>query len=153
LVNEIAKILVLLPETFEVYLFTNIFSEASLDSRFTQIKIGPQLDLMISNMGLVFTTSSASSLEFIACGIPVGVACAVDNQEQYYASLGHLRIATQLGFFTSQNGWGLDIKKISELIRKPELRQSLVEKVRGLIDFNGARRIADAITTLISESN
>ena len=151
LVHEIAKILVALPDTFEVYLFTNFSADLVSDSRFSHVEIGTQLELVIRNVDLVFTTSSTSSLEFIACGLPVGVAWAVDNQEQYYASLGHLGIAAQLGSFTLQKGWSLNIGKICELIRLPELRAGLVEKARGLIDFNGASRIADAIKALNSD--
>ena len=152
LVHKIAKILVALPDTFEVYLFTNYSADALLDSRFIYLEIGPQLDLVIRNVDLILTTSSTSSLEFIACGLPVGVACAVENQKQYYAALGQLGIATQIGFYTSQSGWNLDVGKITELIRLPELREGLVARVRGVIDFNGSGRIADAIMTLDSKS-
>lgn len=148
LVFEIAKILVNLLELFEVYLFSNSISNEFLDSRFHHVEIGPKLDEVIRSVDLVFTTSSTSSLEFIARGLPVGVACAVDNQEQYYKSLGHLGAAAQIGFRNIHNEWELDTEKIHLLVTSSELRKNLITKAVGLIDFNGATRIVDAIKNL-----
>ena len=148
LVFEIAKILVELPELFEAYLFSNSSFDGVLDSRFHFIKIGQKLDEVIRDVDLVFTTSSTSSLEFIAHGLPVGVACAVDNQEQYYKSLGELGAAAQIGFRNLLNEWELDPEKIRLLVTSSEIREGLIAKTLGLIDFKGARRIVDAIKSL-----
>ena len=67
---------------------------------------------MIRNVDLILTTSSTSSLEFIACGPPVGVACAVENQKQYYAALGQLGIATQLDFILHKVGGTLMLGRL-----------------------------------------
>ena len=148
LVNEIAKILAKIPEQFEVYLFSNSVLGSSLDTRFHIIKVGQQLDELTKNVDLVLTTSSTSSLEFLARGLCVGIICAVDNQEQYYNSLGELAVAAQIGFRNSDKEWKLDKEKISLLITSSELRANLLEKAKGLFDFKGASRIVDAITTL-----
>ena len=84
LVNEIAIILAMIPEQFEVYLFSNSILDSSLDTRFHVIEVGQQLDELTKSVDLVLTTSSTSSLEFLARGLCVGIACAVANQEQYY---------------------------------------------------------------------
>ena len=94
------------------------------------------------------TTASTSSLEFIARGLCVGVACAVDNQEQNYDSMGQLGVAAQIGLRNSDNFWELNVETISLLISSSVFRENLVTKSKGLIDFNGASRIVDAITTL-----
>ena len=148
LVNEIAKILVTHPQPFEVYLFSNYIFDSPLDSRFHYVQVGPQLDELTKNVDLALTTSSTSSLEFLARGICVGIACAVDNQKQYYKSLGELGVATQIGLRNLGNKWELDRQKIYSLITSSELRGNLVVKAKGLIDFKGASRIVDAITTL-----
>jgi len=148
LVFEIAKILAEFPELFEAYLFSNSTSKENLDDRFHYVEIGQKLDELIRDADLVFTTSNTSSLEFIARGLPVGVACAVDNQEQYFKSLGELGVAAQIGFRTLSNDWDLDTEKIHLLVKSPELRESLIAKGMGLIDFKGASRIVDIITTL-----
>lgn len=148
LVNEIAKILATMPERFEVFLFSSSYADPVLDSRFFCVEVGPLLDEITRDVDLVLTTASTSSLEFIARGLCVGIVCAVDNQEQYYISLSQLGVAAPLGFRNSENNWDLDKQKISLLINSSELRENLIARASGLIDFNGASRIVDAITNL-----
>lgn len=148
LVLEIAKALIIFPEPFEAYLFSNSSSAVALDNRFHYLEIGSMLDKMSSNADLVLTTSSTSSLEFIARGFCVGVACAVENQRQYYDSLGQLSVAAQIGLRTPALGWNFDLETIRMLVSQPDFRESLTMKAVGLIDFHGASRIADAITAL-----
>ena len=148
LVYEIAKILCTFSEDFEALLFTNYSNFENLDSRFQFIEIGPRLDELTQNVDLVLTTSSTSCLEFIARGLCVGVICAVDNQEQYYRSLGQVGAAAQIGFRNSDNAWELEKEKIHLLIKSQEQRRNLTLRAAGLIDFDGAKRIVKAITSL-----
>ena len=148
LVHEIARMLVMFSEEFDVYLFSNSILDAALDSRFRFIEVGHRLDELTKDVDLVLTTASTASLEFLARGLCVGIACAVDNQEQYYKTLGELGVAAQLGFRNLDNDWKLDKDKIHSLITSSEARGNLLVKAKGLIDFKGARRIVDAITTL-----
>ena len=103
LVHEIAKIFVMLPEQLQVYLFSNTNLDSVLDNRFRYIEVGQQLDELTRNIDLVLTTASTSSLEFLARGLCVGIACAVDNQEQYYNSLGKLGVTAKSGFRNLDN--------------------------------------------------
>ena len=148
LVFEIAKILAWFSEEFEVLLFSNSTNRETLDSRFQLVEIGQHLDELTQNVDLVLTTSSTSSLEFIARGLCVGVACAVDNQRQYYASLGQLGAAAQIGLRSSSNVWILDSAMIHTLITSSDLRAKLIANSVGLIDFHGASRIVEAIKAL-----
>lgn len=148
LVNEIARTLAKIPEMFEVYLFSRSNLDSVFDSRFHIVQVGQQLDELTRNADLILTTASTSSLEFLARGHCVGVVRAVDNQNQYYKSLGELGVATQLGYRTSDNNWELEEQKIITLVTSSELRQKLKACAMGLIDFNGASRIVDAITNL-----
>lgn len=148
LVNEIAKILSTMPEQFEVYLFSSSYADSVLDSRFFYIEVGPRLDEVTRDVDLVLTTASTSSLEFIARGLCVGIVCAIKNQEQYYKSLSELGIAIPLGFRNSENNWDLNQQKIYSLVNSSEMRENLIARASGLIDFNGASRIVDAITNL-----
>lgn len=61
-------------------------------------------------------------LEFLARGICVGIACAVDNQRQYYSSLGELGVTAQLRFRNTDNNWELDKEKIYSLVTSSNLR-------------------------------
>ena len=148
LVHEIAKILVMFSEQFEAYLFSDSILDSNLGSRFRSIKVGLNLDELTKDVDLVLTTASTSSLEFLARGLCIGIACAVDNQEQNYNTLGELGVALQLGFRNLNNEWKLDKDMIHSLIASSEIRGNLLAKAKGLIDFKGASRIVDAITTL-----
>ena len=148
LVLEISKSLAIFSELFEVYLFTDFSSAFTPDSRFHFCKIGPELDEVSRDANLVLTTSSTSSLEFIARGFCVGVACAVENQKQYYDALARLGIAAQIGLHSSSLGWSLETNMIHKLITEPNFRADLAKKAHGLIDFKGAARIVDAIKYL-----
>ena len=148
LVNEIAKILVIFSEQFEVFLFSNSILDSALDSRFRINEVGHRLDELTKDIDLVLTTASTSSLEFLARGMCVGIACAVDNQQQYYDSIGQLGIAAQIGFRNLDSLWELNVEIISSLVSSSALRENLVAKAKGLIDFKGASRIVDAIINL-----
>ena len=148
LVVEIAKILAKIPRQFEVYLFSSSNLDSVFDSRFYCFPVGPHLDELTKDVDLVLTTASTSSLEFLARGLCVGVICSIDNQNQYYSSLGELGVAAQLGYRTLDNGWELEVQKIETLVTSSDLREKLRAKADGLIDFNGASRIVEAITNL-----
>jgi len=148
LVSEIAKNLMTFSEDFEVYLFSDSILDFHLDSRFRYVEVGNQLDELLEDADLVLTTASTSSLEFLARGLCVGIACVVDNQKQYYKIMGELEVAAQFGFRNMNNEWELDRETLYSLVTSNLLRQNLLAKSKGLIDFKGARRIVDAITTL-----
>ena len=148
LVHKIAKILVTFPEQFEVNLFTDSILDSTLDSRFRCISVGQHLDNLTKDVDLVLTTASTSSLEFLARGLCIGIVCAIDNQEQYYKSLGELGVAAQLGFRNMNNTWEIDNEKIHSLIKSNKLRRNLMAKAKDLIAFDGSSRIVDAITAL-----
>ena len=148
LVNEIAKILVTFSDEFIVYLFSKSIADSNLDSRFHYIEIGDRFEELTNTADLILTTASTSSLEFLARDLCIGIACVVDNQKQNYETLGELGVAAQFGIRYMDNKWELDKEKIHLLISSSELRRDLLAKSKGLIDFDGARRIVDAITTL-----
>ena len=148
LVNKIARVITKTSGDFEVYLFTSFDFDSITDSRFHYVQVGKQLDDLTQGADLVITTASTSSLEFLARGLCVGLVCAVDNQRQNYNSLGKLGVAAQLGFRTVSNNWEIDEQKIHSLITSNELRVNLVSRAEGIIDFKGASRIVEVITTL-----
>jgi spore coat polysaccharide biosynthesis predicted glycosyltransferase SpsG len=148
LVNEIAKILVTFSEEFIVYLFSKSIADSNLDPRFRYIEMGNRFEELTNDADLILTTASTSSLEFLARELCVGIACVVDNQKQNYETLGELGVAAQFGIRYVNNKWELDKEKIHSLITSSQLRGDLLAKSKGLIDFDGARRIVDAIATL-----
>lgn len=132
---------------FRARVFSNNLRITDLDSRFTVVQIGSELDEYAASAELVFTTASTTSLEFIAREVAVGIGCAVDNQREYYESLVSAEIAIPIGAF-NQGYWELDDLKIRELIYSRELRETLRQKASGLFDLKGASRIADEILKL-----
>lgn len=148
LVHKIAKILVTFPEQFEANLFSDSILDSTLDSRFRCFSLGQHLDNLTKDVDLVLTTASTSSLEFLARGLCIGIVCAIDNQEQYYKSLGELGVAAQLGFRNMNNTWEIDNEKIHSLVKSNKLRRNLMAKAKDLIAFDGSSRIVDAITAL-----
>jgi spore coat polysaccharide biosynthesis predicted glycosyltransferase SpsG len=122
-----------------------------LDRRFNVQEFGLMLDTELLDAELVLTTASTSSLEVISCGIPVGVACSVANQSHYYSELGNLGVASTIGERVTTGSWNLDSKKISTLINDQRLRSALIKKGAGEIDFEGGKRIVDAILKLATD--
>ena len=147
-VPEVAKILAGFSESFDAHMFSNYPAEGTLDSRFQQHGIGLHLDELTKNVDLVLTTSSTSSLEFLARGHCVGIICAVENQRQYYDSLGRLGVAAKIGIRDLQNNWSFDHEKIQLLITSRVMREALKDRAKNLIDFKGSSRIVDAILSI-----
>lgn len=147
LVAHLVHILQKSHENFVAILFSDFKFDSILDSRFEIVEIGEKLADVSQDADLVFTTASTSSLEFIARGICIGIACAVENQQQNYDLLGKLGVAAQIGF-RDNNRWIFNESAINSLISSVQMRSELVEKAVGLIDFKGSERIVDAILNL-----
>lgn len=145
--EEICLVLKNIQGQFHVIIFSNNHLLAQIDSRFTVVQIGLQLDVEASDADLVFTTASTTSLEFIAREIPVGLGCAVNNQQEYYESLTAAEVAIPVGEF-SEGRWRLNHAKMEDLINSGELRKILEQKSSGLLDLKGAERIVDEILKL-----
>lgn len=121
-----------------------------LDSRFIVNDFGSLLDKEIESADLVFTTASTSSLEVIARGIPLGVACAVSNQSNYHDAIVRNGLASSIGERVKTNSWKLDEKEMRKMIEDLSYRRNLVSGSKGLVDFDGASRIIDSILRLTS---
>lgn len=120
----------------------------SLDNRFRVVPFGASLDSELENTDLVLSTASTSSLEILAREMPLGIACAVDNQLTCYNALNALGVSVPVGVRSNNGKWELDLPAISSLIKNKQLRSNLLENTRGFIDLQGAKRILDAILNL-----
>lgn len=147
-VLEIARVLHDIENPFVVFLFTNMTINLVIDERFTYVPIGDRLEEITRDCDLIFTTSSTSSLEFLARGLPIGVVKVADNQDQNYNLLGQLGAAALIGTRSNEDIWNLNSALICQLIESPEIRESLISKSHNLIDFNGSSRIIEAIKSL-----
>lgn len=145
-----AKVLVNIQEFKSAFFFTqNVEQIEKFDVRFQALPFGSKLDLCITDSQLVFTTASTSSLEVIARGIPVGIACVINNQEENYRVLGDLKLATRIGYRSNDKEDYLDELAIRDLVRSRESQLTLVRQSDKILDFKGSSRIVDAVLALI----
>lgn len=135
---------------FMVHVFSDENFDNFSDLEIYQHQLGPELDALADSIDLVITTASTSSIEFIAREIPTLVACAVDNQEKFYAELGELEFAIPIGVRSSVGNWQLDLQTIKKAIEDPEIRSKLKLRVQGVIDLMGPSRILDQIELRIA---
>ena len=146
-VPAVVNLLTQLTQDFHATILTNSFLSMDLGERFTVSEVGLNLDLIANTAGLVFTTASTTSLEFLARGSAVAIGCAVDNQELYYKELSGGDYAAPIGEFLN-NEWHLDAELIQELLSSETFRVTLKANSANLIDLNGAKRIVDEILKL-----
>ena len=130
---------------FEVEFFSNFQIASKANKVFKTHPIGSILDQRVNTADLVLTTASTTSLEFIGREIPTGIACVVDNQENYYREIGKLGIAKQIGTRNADGTWRFDLNVIEELITSEILRNSLRTSAANQIDLRGTERVVDYI--------
>lgn len=149
-VKAMASVFESLKATNEFHFFSNEDFHLGQNQNFSVHPLGPKLDKVASQVDLVLTTAGTSSFEFIAREIPVAVACAVDNQRETYDQLGNLGFAIQIGHFDLENKWVFDSAEVNSLLMGGEKLVSLKNRIRGLIDLNGASRVLDRIELFIA---
>jgi spore coat polysaccharide biosynthesis predicted glycosyltransferase SpsG len=133
--------------TFNAKIFTDSIVPKTFDSRFVFTRIGEIYDELTLSADLAFTTASTVCLELLAQGVPIGIGCAVENQEQFYRELSGLKIAAPIGQFESGE-WRINAETISNLVNLKTLRRELHLNAEGLVDFEGGKRIVNEILKL-----
>ena len=118
-----------------------------LDHRFKVIPPGLEVEKIISKTNLAFTTASTSAIEFIAREIPIGIACAVPNQEDYFQVLPNLGLAVQIGSF-KHDYWDLDEEAILDLLENHSRQAAMRKQMKSMFDLNSTSRIVDEIIKL-----
>jgi spore coat polysaccharide biosynthesis predicted glycosyltransferase SpsG/RimJ/RimL family protein N-acetyltransferase len=146
-VEEMSRILSKIPGDFVASFFSNFPDKVTKDFRFNVFPLGDDLDKVGNKSDLVLLPSGSTSLEFLARGCAVGIACVYENQKQYYLSLSNLEVVAQIGEY-EDGSWNLNIDKIKELLSSPELRNELSKKSSEIFDLEGAKRIVSEILSL-----
>lgn len=145
--EAIARVLDSIDGLFEVNFLSSLEIVSKANKSFRTYPIGEVLDNLVNTADFVLTTASTTSLEFIGREIPTGIACVVDNQENYYLEIGKCGLAKQLGARRLDGTWQLDSNAIEELITSDIMRNSLRARVANLIDLRGAERVVDYIVS------
>jgi spore coat polysaccharide biosynthesis predicted glycosyltransferase SpsG len=146
-VPAISNMLSRISGNFVANFFTNKKHLVSGDARFRVFPIGKMLDEIANKSHVALTTASTSSIEFMARGCGVGIACSVKNQENYYYEFTKLGICLPIGKYTDKK-WNLDAVNIKKLVKSKEQRLKISSAATSLLDMNGTERIVSRILDL-----
>ena len=149
-VQEIGKILSGISGNFAAKLFTS--EPIPLDERLSRVDIGPELSKALDESHLVFTAAGSTVWEILSRRVPMGIACAVANQQENYEFLNNSNLARGVGSYEDGLGWNLDKKKIMDLIKKSEVRENLVFEMSKANIAGGALNIARKIVEKVASS-
>ena len=149
-VQEIGKILSSINGNFTANLFTS--ESIPMDKRLSRVDIGPELSKVLDESHLVFTAAGSTVWEILSRRVPMGIACAVANQQENYEFLDKSNLARGIGSYEDGLGWNLDKGKIVDLIKKSELRENLVLEMSNANIAGGALNIARKIVEKVTAS-
>ena len=149
---EIAKILDSMDIALQVHFFTNEKIKSYSGKNFINHEFGPDFDSVAEQIDVVISTASTTCLEFICREIPMGIVSVVDNQENYYNELTSKNYALPLGYYSTETGWILDTNHIFELLNSENIRKNLRDNLKGIIDFDGAKRVISFVKSEISDA-
>ena len=111
------------------------------DSRFSIYPTGESLLKLLPKIDLVFAPASTTCLEILTLGLPLGIACVVENQESNYQKLVLEGLALGIGRRSPDGSWDINLGVLSNLINSKELRKKLTNKSLGKFDALGSERI------------
>ena len=123
----------------------------NMDSRFTVLPFGKNLDAELLDAEFVITTASTSCMEIIAREIPLAVVCTVQNQLSYYEELKKLNLAFCLGKRSTEGKWEIDSQELEKIFSDHDLRYELRARIRGVVDLKGSSRIIDTILSALKK--
>jgi spore coat polysaccharide biosynthesis predicted glycosyltransferase SpsG len=141
--SEVTKVLMALPFDFKADVFSDNIDEAhKSDPRIRNHKVSLLLDEYAKECDIAFTLASSLSIELIAREIPIGVAWAFENQRSGYVEMVSSGFAAPIGNRNNSGEWEIDYDILSKMISSSLFRNNLRSRITGLIDFNGAERVA-----------
>lgn len=97
---------------------------------------------LLKSCDLALGAAGVSSWERLAMGVPAVLAVVADNQQENLRQLGKRGVALVLGLAAdlTAEDW---TRAVVGLMAEPERLRSMVEKTRGIVDGDGACRIAE----------
>jgi spore coat polysaccharide biosynthesis predicted glycosyltransferase SpsG len=149
LTNALERVFLEIDANFRVAFLTSSEHREIVDSRFEYLEFGAEFEGRVHSSDLVLSTASTSCFEALALQRPLGLLCAVSNQEYNYHFLTNLGVAIGVGWRTESQGWTIDKEQILNLIESKELRTRLFSSAKGVIDLDGSARILDAINQIV----
>ena len=148
-VNNLAQELMGINDTINVILMNEESNSLKLlDSRFSQVKVGPGLESELTKADLIFTLAGTSSWDFLSCGFPLGIALGFENQRDNYNFQLSNGIALDIGYRSINGEFKFQTENIKELISSSQLRKRLSKKATKTVDKFGVSRIKDEIVKI-----
>lgn len=150
--NEVIKVLRELPFNFIAYVFSDNIALTNMpDSRIKTHQVSLLLDEFAKDCDLALTLASSLSIELLAREIPIGIACAFENQRSGFIEMVSSGFAAPIGELDYFGEWKLDKEAIGELLSSSPFRSHLRSRVLGLIDLMGPKRVTQEILKLDSK--
>ena len=147
--NAAAAALTKFPFRFVADVFSDNFDrDLEKDQRIRVHKVGLQMENYARECDLALTLASTLAIEFIARGVPIGVASAFENQMGGAGELLSMGLAAPIGNRDDSGKWIVDTAILHKMMTSEAFRSDLKSKVSGLIDMLGPHRIALEILNL-----
>ncbi len=148
--GEIASMLAQVDSNFSVNVISDQSDFLIQDSRFSIHPTGESLLNLLPKIDLVFAPASTTCLEILTLGLPLGIACVVENQESNYQKLVLRGFALGIGRRSPDGSWDIDLNGLSDLVNSKELRDKLVHKSLGKFDPLGSEKIVRKLLEIYS---
>jgi len=139
--SQIAEVVASINSKFSVSIISDHYEVPINDSRFTVYPTGNSFVKLLPKIDLVFAPASTTCLEVLTLGLPLGIACVIENQESNYRKLVKEGVALGIGHRNLDNSWDLDLEALTDLINSKELRSKLAHQSLGKYDSLGSDRI------------
>ena len=129
----------------EIYIPENLSSPINSMNSLHLFRPDPELVTRAQEFDLVISASGSACFELIAMEIPFGVVCITENQEENYDYLTKNGLAIEIGRKLPSGEWELYVDNIFNMISNNIDLDSIRNKIKGLIDCEGASRIVDKV--------
>lgn len=148
--GEISSIISKFDSNFSVSIISDQPELVIQDPRFSVHPTGESLVNLLPKIDLVLAPASTTCLEILTLGLPLGIACVVENQESNYRKLTLGELALGIGWRNPDGSWDIDVKALIELINSKALRSRLSHNSLGKYDALGSERIVTKLIEIYS---
>ena len=148
--SQIAEMIASINNEFSVNIISDQYDIPIKDNRFTVYPTGDSFVKLLPKIDLVLAPASTTCLEVLTLGLPVGLACVVENQKSNYQKLVNEGAALGIGHRNLDNSWNIDQDALNDLINSKELRSKLAHQSLGKYDPLGSDRIVKKLIEIYS---
>ena len=147
---QIAEMIASINSKFSVNIISDQQDIPFKDNRFTIYPTGDSFVKLLPKIDLVLAPASTTCLEVLTLGLPLGIACVVENQDSNYQNLVKEGAALGIGHRNLDDSWDINLDALIDLINSKELRSKLAHKSLGKYDPHGSDRIVNKLIEIYS---